>query len=1046
MNNFNLLVKFPQEADFVNLDIDEEFNISLNYQIDDILNISKRNTSYSKTVTLPGTQKNNLFFKSVFDVNINNISFNPTKRVAIIVTVTDAEIFRGDLQLINIKLNNEDISYEIVLTGKLRDILTELSDYSIKELDLSEYNHIRNVENIIDSWDYKVFINNNLVDVGEPGVGYVYPHIVKDVPSSNITPFQTFDYNYYPAVYVKTIIDKLFQFSNYTYTSNFFNSEYFKRLIIPFVNDKFTIDEEEFNSKMLFVGFDPSQGESPDNPFVSGYVSLAGIFSRNSVWYDNSQFSYYFPLNKVSGSFTPGISDTEAPFQFQNPNNSWGEYIGWNSDEAGFYDISLKVRMFPKWFSASGLPLKYDGNGQFYYQYSIIKETQQLSNIPATYVLYDSGILPFSPSDDIYHQSPWFDLSTPLLMNAEVTNHYLNPNDKIKVRFRAVYPITDFDGNNTDWDVDGAADIVRMRLVSPPLYENDEYGRLKISKSTSQSYGQESNFMNQVLPNIKMKDFFLDVAKMFNLAIVDDKNIPNNLIIEPRDDYYNSKQKVLDWDEEKKLDYDSEIKITPMSELDARNYLFKYTDDNDWLNKEYTEETKKSWGELEIDVQNDFSIRTNKTELIFSPTPVGNYNYDSAYGNFVAPHFVDYDGVIYKPKVVKPRILFYGGLINASETFPNQAIFTIFDTTTNPATGNNFNTFPYCGMWDHPTEPKWDLGFGRTDKIYWESDQFPTQTLYEKFHKATLNNITDINSKLFEGSFHLTPKDIALLDFRDIVFLEGQYWRINKVKDYNPIGSDNLTKVELYLISDIKTYDKERISITTSNDSCPLDIVAKRTKQGWFYVSASGQIITESCCKQVNGTFINGRCKVAKKPILPTFEPVGPNVGPAGPNTGTVKPIKFKSGGPFITPVADKIGPVSKQSNNNSLGSPSIIQGRQNTISTSAGSSLIIGDNNVIGPNAQNVIVLGNGIFADESGGLYFEQGYFNQFGEFVKSTYYIIEGGEDEVLYVMKENLIDVVDGTEDAIRNFGGDSKERPIIDGNITNGLDDTPPELP
>jgi hypothetical protein len=106
MNNFNLLVKYPQEADFVALDIDDEFNISLNYQIEDILDISKRVTSYSKTVTLPGTQKNNIFFKSVFDVNINNISFNPTKRVGVIVTVTDSEVFRGDLQLINIKINS----------------------------------------------------------------------------------------------------------------------------------------------------------------------------------------------------------------------------------------------------------------------------------------------------------------------------------------------------------------------------------------------------------------------------------------------------------------------------------------------------------------------------------------------------------------------------------------------------------------------------------------------------------------------------------------------------------------------------------------------------------------------------------------------------------------------------------------------------------------------------------------------------------------------------------------------------------------------------
>jgi hypothetical protein len=1048
MNNFNLLVRYPQEADFVALDIDDEFNISLNYQIDDILDISKRNTSYSKTVTLPGTQKNNLFFKSVFDVNVNNISFIPTKRVAVIVTVTDTEVFRGDLQLINIKLNNKDISYEVVLTGKLRDILTQMSDVSIKELDLSEYDHIRNAQNIIDSWNYKVYINNNLVDVGEPGTGYVYPYIVRDV-QQNIPIFETLDYNYYPAVYVKTIMDKIFQFNGYTYTSNFFESQYFKSLIIPFVEDKFTIDEGEYNDKMVFVGFDPSLGEAPDNPTNTGFVSLAGIFSRNSLWYDNSNFNYFFPLNRTSGGDSTLVQ--EAPFQFQNPNNQWFEFNGWNCTEAGYYDVSLKVRAFPKWFINVGCEFQYTGEGNFYWQYQI--RVQSSTGLGGPTTLYNSGVLPFSPSDDVLHTTPWYDLDTPLFMNADVNNVYLNTGDRVFIVFRAVYPITDQDGNNTDWDGGPgcgfiSAGDVKMRIVGSPFYDSTsgELSRLKIKKSTAQSYGQETGFMNQVLPNLKMKDFFLDIVRMFNLAIVDDPILPNNLLIEPRDDYYNSKQTVLDWNH--KLDYDSEIKITPMSELDAKTYMFKYTDDNDWLNKEYTEETKKSFGELEIDVVNDFSVKTNKLELKFSPTPNGSHSYQSFYANYIAPYFVDFDNVVYKPKKVKPRILFYGGLINLSEINNNDLLFNLLDTSTTPPTPNTFNKFPYCGMWDHPTSPQWDLGFGRPEKIYWETQQFPTQTLYEKFHKATINNIVDINSKLLEGYFHLTPKDISLLDFRDIIFLNGQYWRINKVKDYNPIGRDELTKVELYLISDVKTYDKERISITTSNDSCPLDVVARQIKKEWFYVSSSGQIISEFCCKQLNGVFVNGMCKVNRRPVLPIFTPapVSPAPGPIKPTpiSDTIRPVRFKSGGPFITPISDKLGPVSNQSNNNSVGSPSIIQGFNNYITPNAGSNIIVGNNNTIGPDGRNVIILGNNIYANESG-LYFTNGYFNEFGEFIKTEYYLIDGGEDEVLFVMKENLIDVVDGTENAIRNFGGDSKERPVIDGNITNGTEDVPPEL-
>ena len=47
---------------FVNntlLDISEGFSIPLNYSIADIRNPENRNTSYSKTITLPATKNNN---------------------------------------------------------------------------------------------------------------------------------------------------------------------------------------------------------------------------------------------------------------------------------------------------------------------------------------------------------------------------------------------------------------------------------------------------------------------------------------------------------------------------------------------------------------------------------------------------------------------------------------------------------------------------------------------------------------------------------------------------------------------------------------------------------------------------------------------------------------------------------------------------------------------------------------------------------------------------------------------------------------------------
>ena len=43
--------------------------IALQYSIDDIRNIEKKNSNYSKNITLPGTKINNDAFGNLFDVN-----------------------------------------------------------------------------------------------------------------------------------------------------------------------------------------------------------------------------------------------------------------------------------------------------------------------------------------------------------------------------------------------------------------------------------------------------------------------------------------------------------------------------------------------------------------------------------------------------------------------------------------------------------------------------------------------------------------------------------------------------------------------------------------------------------------------------------------------------------------------------------------------------------------------------------------------------------------------------------------------------------------
>ncbi len=52
------------------LDTYDNWDVALTYQIQDIVDITKKTTSFSKTILIPGTKTNNEFFQNIFDVNV----------------------------------------------------------------------------------------------------------------------------------------------------------------------------------------------------------------------------------------------------------------------------------------------------------------------------------------------------------------------------------------------------------------------------------------------------------------------------------------------------------------------------------------------------------------------------------------------------------------------------------------------------------------------------------------------------------------------------------------------------------------------------------------------------------------------------------------------------------------------------------------------------------------------------------------------------------------------------------------------------------------
>jgi hypothetical protein len=214
------------EADTLG-DIDVEFTFS----VADVSDIERRNTSYSKTLTLPSTAKNQQLFGNIFDISVNNdyyeedvnigVNFNPAKQAKAQIFLDNVKIFDGVLRMMKINSKAGDILYEVNMFGRLRDILHELGDKTLADLDFDDYDHVWNRTDIEASWGRTEWVDG--------ASNYVYPLVDYGYSVDSITyPIK----NFKPAVFVSEILKRIFAEANFQITAPFFNSFYFRKLLL----------------------------------------------------------------------------------------------------------------------------------------------------------------------------------------------------------------------------------------------------------------------------------------------------------------------------------------------------------------------------------------------------------------------------------------------------------------------------------------------------------------------------------------------------------------------------------------------------------------------------------------------------------------------------------------------------------------------------------------------------------------------------------------------------------------------------------------------
>jgi hypothetical protein len=318
--------------------------------------------------------------------------------------------------------------------------------------------------------------------------------------------------------------------------------------------------------------------------------------------------------------------------------------------------------------------------------------------------------------------------------------------------------------------------------------------------------------VNNSLPTkIKQKEFLTSILRAFNLFVEVNPNNPNDLLIEPFDEFYNTTD-IINY--ENRTDLNKEQTINP-NLLEGKRYIYAYKNDVDYYNDLYQKTHNQSFGTEEINVDNDFVKSDKKIELIFSGTPlVANYGLGIA-----QPQIYKYENSIYSPIAANIRLLYC-----AVKTSPNAYTYKQqgeADITT--------NEYLHAGMEDDAMNPTVSLMFGPAKDFYYNyiNAYFTTNNLYNKYHKQYLVNLIDRDAKFVTKYLWLTPKDINEFSFRNRLFIDGSYYIVNKIENYTPLEQTS-TKVELIKLLDTEAFVPESILISDSSVNAGSEVYTAR--------------------------------------------------------------------------------------------------------------------------------------------------------------------------------------------------------------------------
>ena len=514
---------------------DEEIKVSNN--ITELFDIGAVPGTFTRTISLPGTKKNNAFFQQYYDISVESPDlFSTNQKVEAYLDFDGIYLVTGYIQLMKVSVyeNKYVDHYEVNMYGIVSNFSTDAKQYFLTDLsNLAKFNHTSSVYNIQQSWTGSLFSGSIVYALTDSGTG-IYYSLNQDFLGIDDAENSLSVQDFKPAIKLTDVWNGIFDYLGYTWTGSFANDPTFNKAYL-LLNNAFKY---------------PVYSTIPN-------IDTYGQFRVTSAT-GSSGFNVSMPLNTYVG-----LPMNSAEYDYNNV-ATLGSPLTLNLPKTSALDAKITL-IFRVTSTGTG-----SGAPAFYLKYvnandSSVINTQVLANI------------------NVYLGK------VAASRTQTVTETFNLPSDFRIPQLPAGVPVQIYieaiaqGGSNFTVTLNPLDSTTGTTLEVKQLNQAADFEIFDIP--ANMPYGTAG---------IRLLDFVRGIQKKFNLVMYEDRTVPNQFIVQPFNDFYIS-GKYQNFN--KYINLDLPIEFIPASTLAVNRLNFTDTQDTDYVSTLWQRTYNRTFGE-----------------------------------------------------------------------------------------------------------------------------------------------------------------------------------------------------------------------------------------------------------------------------------------------------------------------------------------------------------------------------------------------------------------------------------------------------------------